>query len=77
MTIQEQVEPLTLKSEVVSKVHEYSNQFETGYDMKIHGIMAHNGTEFVNNKMNQYLKAKGITLYTSVPYMHEQNGVPE
>ena len=77
MTIQEQVEPLTLKSEVVSKVHEYSNQFETGYDVKIHSIMACNGTEFVNNKMNRYLKDKGITLYTSVPYTHEQNGIVE
>ena len=61
------VEPLTLKSETVSKIKDYSQQFETGYGAKdysqqfetgygakIHGIMANNGTEFVNNEMNRY-----------------------
>jgi hypothetical protein len=71
------VESLTLKSEVVSKVREYNLRFETGYGAKIRGIMADNGTEFVNSEMNRYLKDKGITLYTSVPYTHEQNGVAE
>ena len=71
------VEPLTLKSETVSKIKDYSQQFETGYGAKIRRIMADNGTEFVNNEMNQYLRDKGITLYTSVPYTHEQNGIAE
>lgn len=71
------VEVLTLKSEVVSKIREFNTQFETGYGAKIRGIMADNGTEFVNNDMQRYLKEKGITLYTSVPYTHEQNGVAE
>ena len=37
--------------------------------------MADNGTEFVNSDMQRFIKEKGITLYTSVPYMHEQNGI--
>ena len=37
--------------------------------------MADNGTEFINLDMQCFIKEKGITLYTSVPYMHEQNGV--
>ena len=41
------------------------------------GLGINNGTEFVNNEMNQYLRDKGITLYTSVPYTHEQNSVVE
>ena len=71
------VEPLTLKSETISKIKDYSQQFETGYGAKICGIMANNGTEFVNSEMNRYLRDKGITLYTSVPYTHEQNGMVE
>ena len=39
--------------------------------------MANNGTEFVNTDMQRILRSKGITLYTSVPYTHEQNGVTE
>ena len=39
--------------------------------------MADNGTEFVNNEMNRYLRDKGITLYISVPYTHEQNSIVE
>ena len=39
--------------------------------------MADNGTEFVNNEMNLYLRDKGITLYTAVPYTHEQNSIVE
>ena len=46
------VEPLTCKSEVVSKVRKYSNQFKTGYNVKICNIMADNRTGFVNNEMN-------------------------
>ena len=67
------MESLTLKSEVLNKVQGYIHQFETGYRAQIRGIMADNGTEFVNAEMNWYLKNKGITLYTSVPYTHEQN----
>ena len=71
------VESLTLKSEVLTKVQGYIHQFEMGYGAQICRIMADNGREFVNAEMNQYLKNKGITLYTSVPYTYEQNGVAE
>jgi hypothetical protein len=37
--------------------------------------MADNRTEFVNVEMCSYLKAKGIALFNSVPYMPEQNRV--
>jgi hypothetical protein len=39
--------------------------------------MVNNGTKFMNSEMNHYLKDKGITLYMSVPYTHEKNGVVE
>ena len=70
-------ESLTLKSEVLIKVQGYIHKFEMSYGAQICGIMADNGTEFVNTEMNRYLKNKGITLYTSVPYTHEQNGIAE
>ena len=62
------VESLTLKSEVFTKVQGYIHQYKMGYRAQIHGIMADNGMEFVNTEMNRYLKNKGITLYTSVPW---------
>ena len=69
------VESLTLKSEVFTKVQGYIHQFKMGYRAQICGIMANNRTEFVNTEMNWYLKNKGIALYTSVPYTHEQNEI--
>lgn len=71
------VESLTLKSETVAKMRDFVRVFETGYGAKVRGFMADNGTEFVNSEMQQFIKEKGITLYTSVPYTHEQNGVAE
>ena len=71
------VEELTLKSKAVSKIHNFVQVFETSYGLKVRSFMADNGTEFVNSDMQCFIKEKGITLYTSVPYMHEQNGVAE
>ena len=39
--------------------------------------MANNGTEFINFDLQSYFKAHGISFYSSVPYIHEQNGVAE
>jgi hypothetical protein len=37
--------------------------------------MADNSTEFMNTEFSRFLQSKGITMYTSVLYMPEQNGV--
>ena len=69
------VEPIALKMEVFSMVKEFIRKFETGYGAKVHGVMADNGTEYVNFNLQSYFKTHGIAFYSSVPYIHKQNGV--
>jgi hypothetical protein len=71
------VEPLAAKTEVVAKVREFVNAFENGYNAHVRGVMADNGTEFVNADLQNYFKSRGIIFYSSVPYTHQQNGVAE
>ncbi|GJT51217.1 putative RNA-directed DNA polymerase [Tanacetum coccineum] len=40
-------------------------------------IRSDNGTEFINNKMEQFLKEKGIIHQTSCAYTPQQNGIAE
>jgi hypothetical protein len=42
------VEPLAAKTQVVAKVREFVNIFENGYNAHVRGVMADNGTEFMN-----------------------------
>ena len=63
--------------EVVGKVKHFVGKFETSYGAKVHGVMANNGTEFVNFNLQSDFKTHGITFYSSVPYIHKQNGVVE
>jgi hypothetical protein len=39
--------------------------------------MADNGTEFMNSEMMNFLRSKGIAMFTSVPYTPEQNSITE
>ena len=71
------VKPIALKTEVVSKVKEFVGKFETGYSAKVCRVMADNGMEFVNFDLQSYFKTHSIAFYSSVPYIHEQNGVAE
>ena len=71
------VEPLANKFEAVPKIKDYIQQLEMVYDIKVQGIMADNGTEFVNSLFKSFLSSKGIKLFTSVPYMPQQNRVAE
>jgi transposase InsO family protein len=65
------------KTEVVTKVREYIAQLENAFALKVKAVMADNGTEFINSEMNTFLRAKGIGLFTSVPYTPQQNGIAE
>jgi hypothetical protein len=69
-------ETLTSKLEAVWKVQEYITQLEMCYT-KVQGVMADNGTELINSEFKNYLLAKGVVLFTSVPYMPQQNGIAE
>jgi histone deacetylase 1/2 len=65
------------KTEVVQKVQEYIAQLENAFSIKVQGLIADNGTEFINSEMNAFVKERGISLFTSVPYTPQQNGVVE
>ena len=45
--------------------------------MKIKHIRSHNGTEFKNSGLDEYLDELGITHELSAPYTPQQNGVVE
>jgi hypothetical protein len=62
---------------VVPKVWEYIQQLETLYHTKVEGVMVDNGTEFINAELLTFFCNKGIKIFTSIPYMPEQNGVTE
>jgi hypothetical protein len=68
---------LASKLEVLQKVRDYITQLETLYGAKVQSIMAGNGSEFINNEFRNYIRSKGIALFTSVPYMPQQNGIAE
>lgn len=57
------------------KVFLASVEVETG--LKVKCIRTDNGTEFVNNKFDGFLRQMGIKHQLTVPYTPEQNGVVE
>lgn len=65
------------KSEVFEKFKEFKAMAErqTGEKLKI--LRSDNGTEFVNNIFDEYLKANGILRQLTVPYTPQQNGAAE
>jgi transposase InsO family protein len=65
------------KTEVIQKLCEYIAQLENAFRVKVQALIIDNGTEFVNSEMNQFLKGKGIGLFTSVLYSPQQNRVAE
>lgn len=65
------------KSEVFEKFVEFQTMVENQIDEKIKILRSDNGLEFVNKKMQNYLKAKGIKHQTTPPYTPEQNGLAE
>lgn len=66
-----------LKSEIKQIVTETISDVETDSGKKVIAIYTDNGTEFVNNFLQIYLKAKAIKHVTSAPYTPEQNGLVE
>jgi hypothetical protein len=68
---------ISSKLEVLPKVKEYIACLENVCSIKVQGVMSDNGTEFINSKMTNFLRLKGIATFTSVPYMPEQNGIAE
>ncbi|MFS8013529.1 putative RNA-directed DNA polymerase [Helianthus anomalus] len=65
------------KMEVFENVENFYELVLTQFKKKIKIFRSDNGTEFVNNKMDNFCKAKGILHQTSCAYTPQQNGVVE
>lgn len=69
--------PIRNKSDVFDKFCEYvalaNNQFET----KMRSFLCDNGREFINSKVMEFCKTRGIRLLNTVAYNHPQNGRAE
>lgn len=64
------------KDDTFEKFKEFELVFNR-FGRKIKTIRSDNGTEFKNDRMFRYMASRGITLETSAPYVHEQNGRAE
>ncbi|GJV48996.1 ribonuclease H-like domain-containing protein [Tanacetum coccineum] len=56
---------------------EFVNLIANQFLKRIKVIRSDNGTEFINNKMENFLKEKGIIHQTSCAYTPQQNGIAE
>ncbi|GJT40901.1 putative RNA-directed DNA polymerase [Tanacetum coccineum] len=68
---------LKSKDEVFGYFVEFVNLIANQFLKRIKTIRSDNGTEFINNKMEQFLKEKGIIHQTSCAYTPQQNGIAE
>lgn len=71
------VYPIKNKSETLDKFKDFRNLVEkqTGKSIKI--LRSDNGTEYINQDFDKYMKASGIRHQTTNPYTSEQNGLAE
>jgi hypothetical protein len=67
---------LKSKDEVMEKFKQYVNQVEK-LGKRVKNLRSDNGGEYCSKAFDEYLKAKGITHQTTVPYCPEQNGIAE
>ncbi|XP_050672420.1 uncharacterized protein LOC126970513 isoform X1 [Leptidea sinapis] len=65
------------KDETLSKFKEFKNEAERFTKKNIVCLQSDNGTEYINNNFDKYLKENGIKKRLSAPYTPEQNGLTE
>ncbi|KAA0068166.1 Beta-galactosidase [Cucumis melo var. makuwa] len=68
---------ITDKFEVSSIFQNFYHTIETQFYTKIAILRSHNGREFQNHNLNEFLASKGIVHQTSCAYTPQQNGVTE
>ncbi|XP_071687657.1 uncharacterized protein [Rutidosis leptorrhynchoides] len=68
---------LKSKEDVHDNVFSFVQLLENQFTKRIKIIRSDNGTEFLNNKMADFLKTKGIIHQTTCAYTPQQNGVVE
>ena len=71
------VEPVSVKSEVASKVKEVVQKLETQSGERLRTVRTDRGSEYLNAELESYYKHKGVINETTAPYTPEQNGAAE
>lgn len=62
------------KDDTFEKFKEFEQLIFNRFGRRIKIVRSDNGTELKNDRMSRYMASRGITLETSAPYVHEQNG---
>lgn len=65
------------KSDVYNCLVEYVNLVENLTGKRIKELRCDNGTEYINKRVDEFVKNRGIYLRPCVPYVHELNGTAE
>ncbi|XP_071688944.1 uncharacterized protein [Rutidosis leptorrhynchoides] len=68
---------LKSKEDVYDNVFSFVQLIENQFSKKVKIIRSDNGTKFLNNKMADFIKTKGIIHQTTCAYTPQQNGVVE
>lgn len=68
---------LKAKSEVQSKVIEYLELLKNTFSRKVKIFRTDRGTEYLSQKVQNYLRSEGIRFQCTVAYSPEQNGISE
>jgi hypothetical protein len=71
------IDILKSKDEAFTKIKEFVLRWEKQLDLPVKTIRSDNGGEFVNHRVRDFLKEKGIVQELTTPYTPEQNGVAE
>lgn len=68
---------LSSKDQAFEKIKEFIEMCENQYGKRLKVLRTDRGGEFVNKRMKNYFKRKGIVHQLTAPYTPEQNGVAE
>ena len=71
------VYPIKTKAEVFDCLVEFINESENLTEKRVKVLRCDNGTEYLNNRIYNFVKEKGITINTCPTYVHELNGTAE
>ena len=71
------VQLLKAKSDTEASIKQFFALVKTRYNSSIVEVMIDAGGEFKSKALTTFLKDLGITILTSVPRMHQQNGCTE
>ncbi|KAM0730296.1 Retrovirus-related Pol polyprotein from transposon TNT 1-94 [Formica fusca] len=68
---------LKSKDEVPDKIKEYVEMAEAHWDSRVSKLRCDNGREYINEKVTNWSKTKGIIIDNNVPYSPQLNGKAE